>query len=80
MHKCIYVHTVGVQKVPIYSPYNETGITVPFPFNFRAVAVFVRFQTVSVLSQEQPVRSLERPGQRNSRLFINSGGRLATVQ
>ena len=27
---------------------------VPFPFNFRAVAVLVRFQTVPVLSQGQP--------------------------
>ena len=37
--------------------YNGTGNSVPFPFNFRAVAVLVRFQTVPVLSQGQPVRS-----------------------
>ena len=30
------------------------AISVPFPFNFRAVAVLGRFQTVSVLSQGQP--------------------------
>ena len=40
-------------------------VSVPFPFNFRAVAVLVRFQTVPVLSQVQPVRSSERPGWRN---------------
>ena len=33
----------------------------PFPFNFRAVAVLVRFQTVSVLSQGQLIRSSECP-------------------
>ena len=59
------LHTVGVKKVPIYRPYNGTGNSVPFPFNFRAVAVLVRFQTVPVLSQGQPVRSGERPVQRN---------------
>ena len=45
------------KKVPIYRPYNGTGNSVPFLFNFRAVAVFVRFQTVPVLSHGQPVRS-----------------------
>ena len=45
------------KKVPIYRPYNGTGDSVPFPFNFRAVAVLVRFQTVPVLSHGQPVRS-----------------------
>ena len=32
----------------------------PFPLNFRGVAVLVCFQTVPVLSQGQPVRSSER--------------------
>ena len=41
------------------------AIPVPFPFNFRAVGVLVRFQTVPVLSQGQLVRSSERPGRRN---------------
>ena len=53
------------KKVPISRPYNGTGNPVPFPFNFRAVAVLVRFQTVSVLSHGQPVRSGERPVRRN---------------
>ena len=53
------------KKVPIYRPYNGTGNSVTFPFNFRAVAVFVRFQTVPVLSHGQPVRSGERPVRRN---------------
>ena len=57
--------TVGIKKVPIYRPYNGTGNSVPFPFNFRAVAVLVRFQTVPVLSHGQPVRSGERPVRRN---------------
>ena len=59
--------TVGVKKVPIYRPYNGTGNTVwlLFPFNFRAVAVLVRFQAVPVLSQGQPVSSGELPGRRN---------------
>ena len=35
----VHVYTVGVKKVPIYCPYNGTGNSVPFPFNFRAVAV-----------------------------------------
>ena len=30
------------------------AIPVQFPLNFRAVGVLVRFQTVTVLSQEQP--------------------------
>ena len=30
------------------------AISVPFPFNFRVFAVFVRFQTVLVLFQGQP--------------------------
>ena len=46
------------KKVPIYRPYNGTGNSVTFPFNIRAVAVLVRFQTV-------PVHSGERPGLRN---------------
>ena len=41
------------------------AVSAPFPFNFRAVAVLVRFQTIPILSQGQPVRSSERPGQRN---------------
>ena len=63
--QCTSVYTVGVKKVPIYRPYNGTGKTVPFPFNFRAVAVLVRFQTVPVFSQGQLVRSGERPGRFN---------------
>ena len=54
-------HKVGIKKNPIYRPYNGTGNTVQFPFNFRAVAVLVRFQTVPVLSQVHPVRTGERP-------------------
>ena len=40
------------KKVPFYRPYNGMGNTVPFsfPFNFRAVAVLVHFQTVPILS------------------------------
>ena len=53
------------KKVPIYHPYNGTGNSVPFPFNFRAVAVLVRFQTVPVLSHGQPVHSGEQPVRRN---------------
>ena len=53
------------KKVPIYRPYNGTGNSVLFPFNFRVVAVLVRFQTVPVLSQGQPVRSGERPVRRS---------------
>ena len=53
------------KKVPISRPYNGTVNPVPFPFNFRAVAVLVRFQTVPVLSNGQPVRSGERPVRRN---------------
>ena len=58
----LYAHTYGrrQKKVPISRPYNGTGNPVPFPFNFRAVAVLVRFQTVPVLSHGQPVRSGER--------------------
>ena len=41
------------------------AIPVPFPFNFRAVDVLVRFETVPVLSQGQLVRSSERPGWQN---------------
>ena len=48
-------------KVPIYRPYNGTGNSVLFPFNFRAVVVLVHFQTIPILSQGQPVRSAERP-------------------
>ena len=57
----IYARTVGVKKVHIYRPYNGMGNSIPFLFNFHAVAVLVRFQTVPVLSQGQPVRSGERP-------------------
>ena len=43
------------------------SVSVLFPFNFHAVAVLVRFQTVPVLSQRQPpvVRSGEWPVRRN---------------
>ena len=54
-----YVCTVGVQKIPIYRPYNGMGNIVPFlfPFNYRAVAVFVRFQTIPfVLRAARPFK------------------------
>ena len=67
VYVCAYTiqFMVGVKKVPIYRPYNGTGNIVPFPFNFRAVAVLVCFQTIPVLFQGQPVRSSEWPGRRN---------------
>ena len=74
------------KKVPISRPYNGTGNSVPFPFNFRAVAVLVRFQTIPVLSHGQPVRSGERPGpygvikRAQSLIAVINAGRLATVQ
>ena len=50
--------TVGVKKSSHLSSGQRDGqyhaISVPFLFNFRAVAVLGRFQTVSVLSQGQP--------------------------
>ena len=55
-------HTVGIKKKFPFTV-RTTGRVIPF--NFRAVAVLVRFQTVPVLSQEQPVGSGERPGRRN---------------
>ena len=55
---------VGVKKKFPFTV-RTTGRVVPFPFNFRAVAVFVRFQTVPVLSHGQPVGSGERPIRRN---------------
>ena len=72
------------KKVAISRPYNGTGNPVPFPFNFHAVAVLVRFQTVPVLSHGQPVRSGERPvgviKHAQSLIAVISAGRLATVQ
>ena len=66
IHVRTYMYTVGVKKFfNIYRPYNWTGNSVPFPFNFRAVAVLVRFQTVPVLSHGHPVFSGEWPVRRN---------------
>ena len=69
MHVYIIIHTVGVKKSSHLPSVQWDGqyraVSVPFPFNFRAVAVLVRLQTVPILSQEQPVRSGERPGRRN---------------
>ena len=62
-------YTVGVKKSSHLPSVQWNGqyraVSIPFPFNFRAVAVLVRFQTVPDLSQGQPVRSSERPGRRN---------------
>ena len=41
------------------------AISVPFPFNFRAVAVLVHFQTVLRFVPRAAVRSSERPGRQN---------------
>ena len=54
------LHLPSVQRDGQYR-----AVSVPFPFNFCAVALLVRFQTVPVLSQGQPVRSGEWPGRRN---------------
>ena len=47
-------HLTSVQRDRQYC-----SVPIPFPFNFCAVAVLVRFQTVPVLSQGQPVHSSE---------------------
>ena len=65
-----YVYKYGRRKKSSHLPFVQQdgqyrAISVPFPFNFCAVAVLVRFQTVPVLSQGQPVRSSEQPGWRN---------------
>ena len=74
-------YAIGVKKsshLPsLQRNWQYRSISVLFPFNFRAVAILVRFQTVPILSQGQLVRSSERPGWRNyMRLVINSAGRL----
>ena len=50
--------TVGVKKSSLLTSVQRDGqyraISVPFPFNFRVVAVLVHFQTVPVLFQGQP--------------------------
>ena len=75
---CIYGRRK--KKVPISRPYNGTGISVPFPFNFRAVAVLVRFQTVPVLSHGQLVHSGGVIKHAQSLIAVISAERLATVQ
>ena len=42
------VHTYGKcqKKVPIYRPYNGTGITVPFPFHSLLISVRLPFLSV----------------------------------
>ena len=45
-------------------------ISVPFLFNFRAVAVLSRFQTVPNLSQGQLVRSSVRLGWQNETSLV----------
>ena len=61
------VHTYGRRQKKFPFTVRTTGRALPFrfPFNSRAVAVLVRFQTVPVLSQGQLVRSGERPGRHN---------------
>ena len=51
----VLVRMVGVKKsshLPsVQRDRQYRAVSVPFPFNFHAVAVIVRFQTVPVLSQ-----------------------------
>ena len=60
-----FIHTVGIKKSSHLPSVQRDGqyraIPVPFPFNFRVVAVLFRFQTVPVLSQGQNGRA-ERKG------------------
>ena len=71
------------KKVPISRPYNGTGNSVlfPFPFNFRAVAVFKPFPfcptgSLSVLVNG-PYGVIKYA---QSLIAVISAGRLATVQ
>ena len=57
------------KKFAIYRPYNGTGNSVPFPFNFREVAVLVRFQTVSHTELERELPSMVIEQQNGSRQF-----------
>ena len=54
LSSCPYISMVGVQKKSHLPSVQWNGqyraVSVPFPFNFCAVAVLVRFQTVAVLS------------------------------
>ena len=73
--------TVGIKKVPISRPYNGTGNPVPFPFNFRAVAVLKRFPFCPTGSPSVLVNGpygVIKHAQ--SLIAVISAGRLATVQ
>ena len=65
--KSQFSFTIMYGRRPKKFPFTvrTTGRVIPFPFNFHAVAVLVRFQTVPVLSHGQPVRSGEQPVQLN---------------
>ena len=45
------------------------AISVPFPFNFRAVAVLVNFQTVLILFQGQPSVLVNSPDDKIKRAW-----------
>ena len=53
-----HMHSRRQKKVPIYRPYYETGNPVPFPSNFRPIAVQSPF--VFNPFYGQPVRSINQ--------------------
>ena len=65
---------VGVKKSSHLLSGQRDGqyraIIVPFLFNFRAVAVLGRFQTIPILSQGQLVRSSVRLGWQNETSLV----------
>ena len=55
----VYIYTVGVKKkgsllLSVQWDGQYRSVPVPFPFNYHAVAILVRFQTVPVFPKGSP--------------------------
>ena len=77
----VCVCTVGINKIPIYCPYNGTGNSVPFPFHSRLISVRLPFLSVfkplPFCPTGSPYGVIKHT---QSLIVVISAGRLATVQ